>query len=265
LSKRHGATSVQEYRDRGYAPDAVVNYLALLGWALDDKTEFFTRESLIEKFSLKRVSKNPAAFDEEKLRHINAEHFKRLDPMDKARLVYNKLVEKDILPADFHAAEWHLPEGAIGGYTFNGDIDPAHKNELPRLGFIINVMGNRLTGVGDVPQLLRYFFKDDYPRDDDAYEKHLGDPAVAERLERLADAIEQVESFGHADIERAVRGLAADMSIKAGELIHPCRVALTGHAVSPDIFAVIQLIGRSKSIERLRAAARDVRQRQTAS
>jgi glutamyl-tRNA synthetase len=258
LSKRHGATSVQEYRDLGYLPDGLVNYLALLGWALDDKTEFFTRSALIDKFSLKKVSKNPAAFDEEKLRHINAEHFKRLDPMQKVRHVYRKLIEEGILPADFRAAEWHIPDGYNGLSTLNGDTDPSYKDELPRIGFIINVMGNRLAGVGDVPALLRYFFKDDYPRDPEAYSKHLGDPAVADRLERLAGVIESMEVFGHAEIEQAVRGLAEELGMKAGDLIHPCRVALTGHAVSPDIFAVIQLLGREKCVERLRAAAREV-------
>jgi glutamyl-tRNA synthetase len=256
---------VQEYRDRGYLPDAVINYLALLGWSLDDKAEFFTRVSLIEKFSLKRVSKNPAAFDEEKLRHINAEHFKRLDPMDKVRFVYDKLVDEEILPADFRAAEWHSPDGVAGVSGLDGHVDPAHKDELPRIGFIINVMGNRLTGVGDVPRLLRYFFKDDYPRDDEACDEHLGEAAVAQRLERLAGAIEDMDNFTHAEIERVVRDLAGEMGLKAGELIHPCRVALTGHAVSPDIFAVIQLIGRHKSVERLRAGAREVRERQTTS
>ncbi len=255
LSKRHGAASVQEFKALGYSPDGLINYLALLGWALDDKTEFFTRQSLIEKFSLKRVSKNPAAFDEEKLRHINAEHFKRLDPFKKATQVYDKLVEERVLPADFHAGEWHTPDGFNGASVGGGDADPACKDELPRVGFILNVMGNRLGNVNDAPALLRYFFKDDYARDDQAYEKHLGDAAVSQRLERLAGVITAVEPFGHDDIEAAVRALADELGVKAGDLIHPCRVALTGGSVSPDIFAVIQLIGRDKCGERLRAAA----------
>jgi glutamyl-tRNA synthetase len=263
LSKRHGATSVQEYRRAGYLPDGLVNYLALLGWALDDKTEIFTRQSLIEKFSLKRVSKNPAAFDEEKLRHINAEHFKRLDPMERVTLVYDKLVEEGVLPADFHADEWHTPNGFNGTAMPAGVDEPVYKDELARIGFILNVMGNRLAGVGDAPSLLRYFFKDDYARDPDAHDKHLGEAAVAERLEVLAAAIEDVETFGHDDVERAVRALADDLGLKAGDLIHPCRVALTGGAVSPDIFAVIQLIGQAKCVERLRAAARAVAEAQT--
>ncbi|MEJ2722839.1 MAG: glutamate--tRNA ligase, partial [bacterium] len=106
LSKRHGAASVQEFRRMGYLSDSLVNYLALLGWAYDDKTEIFTRESLIKKFSLKKVSKNPAAFDPAKLDYIDGEHFKRLDAMRRVALVYDRLLEEKILPADFHPVEW---------------------------------------------------------------------------------------------------------------------------------------------------------------
>jgi glutamyl-tRNA synthetase len=253
LSKRHGATSVQEYRDAGYLPDAMINYLALLGWSLDGSTEIFTREQLVEKFSLKRVSKNPAAFDQKKLDHINAEHFKMLDPLQKVSLVYRNLVSEGILPADFAPAEYHPGSNGNGGVSLNGEVDPAHQDAIPRIGFIVNVLGNRLTGVDDAVKL-RYFFKDDYDRDAESVRRHLSGPAAADRLVRLADAIEAVTPFTHDAIEAAVRGLAEELGIKAGELIHPCRVALTGQAVSPDIFSVVQLLGKEKSVERLRAA-----------
>lgn len=254
LSKRHGATSVQEYRKLGFSPDGLVNYLALLGWSLDGSSEFFPREVLIDKFSLKRISKNPAAFDLEKLRHINGEHFKQLDPLKKATLVYHKLVDEEILPADFDPPEFTQNDGG-GAINLNGEIDPAHKSAIPRIGFIVNVMGNRLSGVGDVPMMMRYFFKDDYPVDADAVAKHLSPSEVPQRLERLAEVIAQTEPFCHDDIERAVRALAEELAVSAGALIHPCRVALTGNAVSPDIFTVIQLLGRERTVSRLRAAA----------
>ncbi len=103
--------------------------------------------------------------------------------------------------------------------------------------------------------MMRYFFKDDFERDPAAVEKHLRGAGVRERLEKLADVLEGLEAFGHDDIEQAVRGLAADLGVKAGELIHPCRVALTGRSVSPDLFAVVQLVGRERSVARLREAA----------
>lgn len=250
LSKRHGATSVQEYRSLGYLSDGLINYLALLGWAYDDKMEFFTRKSLIDKFSLKKVSRNPAAFDPEKLKHINGEHFKRAEAGMKTALVDSILHDEGVLPADFTVAEW--------SGTRNGSGQAASP-DFQRLAFIINLMGNRLKVAGDAPRLLRYFFKDDYPRDPDAYETHLRGDGTAVRMESLAQTLQGLEPFSRDAIEAAVRSLAEDEGISAGDLIHPCRVALTGTAVSPDIFAVIQLIGRDKSVERLRSAAGEIR------
>jgi glutamyl-tRNA synthetase len=255
LSKRHGATSVQEYRRLGYTPDGLVNYLALLGWSLDGKTEFFARRTLIDKFSLKRVSKNPAAFDTEKLDHINAEHFQRLKPLDKVTLIYQRLLSENVLPADFRVEEWSDPAAADGAIEMDGVSDDAFRAEVPRLGVIINVMGNRLRSVAEAPRRLAYFYKDDYPKNDEVLDKHLAAENTAERLSALADVTGNVEPFNRTEIETAIRNLADTLGIKAGELIHPCRVALTGDDVSPDIFAVIHLLGRKKCVERLRTAA----------
>lgn len=256
LSKRHGATSVQEYARLGYTPDGLVNYLALLGWSLDGQTEFFTRRALIEKFSLKRVSKNPAAFDAEKLDHINAEHFQRLKPLDKVSLIYERLLSEGILPPDFRVEEWSNPTTADAAMELNGVSDEAFRAEAPRLGVIITVMGNRLRSVAEAPGRLAYFYKDDFPKNGEALGKHIAVAGAPERLSALADALGGVTPFDRVEIEAATRGLADKLEIKAGELIHPCRVALTGDEVSPDIFAVICLLGRRKSIERLKTAAR---------
>jgi glutamyl-tRNA synthetase len=254
LSKRHGATSVLEYRRLGYTPDGLVNYLALLGWSLDGKTELFTRKSLVDAFSLKRVSKNPAAFDMEKLDHINAEHFQRLEPMQKVTLIYNRLRAEGILPPDFRVEEWGDTSSA--GYPEVAGVgDNGLREEAARLGVIINLMGKRLRNVSEAPRRLAYFYKDDYAVNDQARQKHLGADEVPARLTALADTIGGVEPFARSEIETAVRELADSLAVNTGKLIHPCRVALTGDDVSPDIFAVIHLLGRNKSVERLRAAA----------
>jgi glutamyl-tRNA synthetase len=254
LSKRHGATSVQEYERLGYTSDGLVNYLALLGWSLDGKTEFFTRSNLIDKFSLKRVSRNPAAFDDEKLDHINSEHFRRLEPLKKISLVYERLARDNILPPDFRVQEWSdAPPGQTGG-DLDGVSDQLFRAEAPRLGVIINTMGNRLRSVSEAGARLAYFYKDDYPRSREAYEKHLSGQNAPEILNRLAHAIETVVPFNRSEIEKAVRKTAEALGVTAGEVIHPCRVALTGDDVSPDIFAVIHLLGRVKSVERLKNA-----------
>ena len=238
LSKRHGAASVQEFRRLAYLSDSLINYLALLGWAYDDKTEFFTRDDLIKKFSLKKVSKNPAAFDSAKLDHIDGEHFKRLDSMKRVALVRDKLTEAGVLPADFQPVEWGAGE----------------REEVSRLAFILKEMGNRVKNIKDVPDKLAYFYKDDFPVDSDAVAKHLSSHENLAYLDTLADRLGALDPFDRTTIEETTRSLAEELGLKAGDLIHPCRAALTGQGVSPDIFSVIHLLGRSKSVERLRAA-----------
>jgi glutamyl-tRNA synthetase len=255
LSKRHGATSVQEFRRMGYLSDSLVNYLALLGWAYDGKTEVFTRESLIKHFSLKQVGKNPSAFDQDKLNFIDGEHFKAMDPMKRAALVFDKLEEDGVLPADFHVREWRNDASPTNAPA---DANAQRRDELPRLAIILKVMGNRLKNLKDAGEMLGYFYKDDYPMDPDAYEKYLSDRDAAGHLRDLAGALSALDSFDRGEIERAARAVADARGIKAGELIHPCRVALTGKSVSPDIFSVIHLLGREKTVARLEKAAEHI-------
>jgi glutamyl-tRNA synthetase len=269
LSKRHGAASVQEFRRLGYLPDSLVNYLALLGWAYDDKTEFFTRESLVKKFSLGKVTKNPAAFDPDKLDHIDGEHFKLLDAMKRVSLVCAKLEEAGLLPPDFRPREWSGKDGAAGD-TADKTGSPAavreeektpaiarYRDEVPRLAFILKVMGSRIRNLKDAPEKLAYFYKNEYPVDAEAVAKHLSGPENRSRVRELAKRLEALESFDPGAIERVTRELAAELGLGAADVIHPCRVAITGHGVSPDIFSVVHLVGREKAVERLRKAARD--------
>jgi glutamyl-tRNA synthetase len=259
LSKRHGAASVQEFRRMGYLSDSLVNYLALLGWSLDGKTEIFSRDSLIKNFSLKRVSKNPAAFDSDKLNHIDGEHFSKLPLMEKVALVFERLQEDNVFPADFEVSEWSITElenGERVSVLEKKSSTPSHyRDELPRLAIIIKVMGNRLKNLKDASELLAYFYKDDYATASDAYDKYLAAPATALHLKKLGERLAALEAFDRSEIERVTRELAEELAVKAGDLIHPCRVALTGKSVSPDIFSVIHLLGQDKSVERLTDAA----------
>ncbi|MDH3215980.1 MAG: glutamate--tRNA ligase [Candidatus Krumholzibacteria bacterium] len=258
LSKRHGAASVQEFRRIGYLRDGLVNYLALLGWAFDDKTEFFTRENLIKKFSLKRVGKNPAAFDPDKLNHIDGEHFKKLSLMEKVVLVFDRLQEHDVFPSDFNVSEWSIAElndRERASVIERKETNNSHyRDELPRLAIIIKVMGNRLKNLKDAPNMLAYYFKDEYPVDHRAYEEHLSNANTAEHLKALAGELWELETFDRSTIEKVARGLAEKRGISAAAIIHPCRVALTGKSVSPDIFSVIHLLGKEKTVQRLGAA-----------
>jgi glutamyl-tRNA synthetase len=259
LSKRHGAASVQEFRRLGYLSDSLVNYLALLGWAYDDKTEFFTRESLVKKFSLGKVTKNPAAFDPDKLDHIDGEHFKLLDAMKRVGIVCAKLEEAGLLPPDFRPREWvgtETPGAGIAADKTGSSAVARYRDEVPRLAFILKVMGSRIKNLKDAPEKLAYFYKNEYPVDSEAVAKHLSSSENRSRLLELAGRFEALESFEPGEIERVTRGLAAELGVGAADVIHPCRVAVTGQGVSPDIFSVVNLIGREKAVERLRKAGR---------
>jgi nondiscriminating glutamyl-tRNA synthetase len=274
LSKRHGASSVTEFRERGYLPDAMVNYLALLGWSLDGKTELFTRKKLVESFSLKRVGKTPSAFDMEKLNWINARHFQSLPTGRKAALVFQEMKRTGLWPADFRMklgreVEFKVIRGAKeeaesartivvgnGSSTENGsDSDHGFVDELPRLIMILQMLGNRLKGVSGVPEQMGYFYKDRFEVDDRAVATHLHSKEVGRNLEGLAGRLLEVESFEPEKIEEAVRSYADELDVPAGEIIHPSRVALTGRAVSPGIFQVMYLLGKEKVVERLRKGA----------
>jgi glutamyl-tRNA synthetase len=261
LSKRHGAVSVDWYAEKQYLPDAMVNYLALLGWSFDDRQELFSRKALIDRFSLKKVSKTPAMFDNGKMEYINAEHFKRLTPAQKVMHVYQVLRDEGYIPGDFHVdLEKPVDLKLIPGTEpLSGDGEKPAGDELGRLYLIIEALGNRLKLLKDVPGQVGYFYRDDYEVDKNAVETHLARKETPGRLGKLADALEGLSYFDREKVEEAVRSLADEMGIEAGELIHPCRVALTGGTVSPDIFQVIVLLGKEKTVERLRKAARATR------
>jgi len=261
LSKRHGATSIDYYRDQYYLPDAMVNYIALLGWSFDGKRELFTFKALIDAFSLKKVSTNPAVFDVTKMEWINAEHLKMLPLQQKVDMVYRVLEAEKLLPPDFEVnlarpVDLKLIAGTepLRVETPGPEkLTPPHENT--RLALIVWVLGNRLKLLKDVPDLLGYFYKDDYRKDETAVRNHLMAKEASARLTALADEYEKLQYFERSAAEETLRSLADRLGVETGELIHPCRVALTGKTVSPDIFWVIILLGKAKTVERLRAAA----------
>ena len=126
---------------------------------------------------------------------------------------------------------------------------------MPRLALIIGALGNRLKLLKDVPDLMGYFYRDDYAKDEAAVQNHLATKAASARLAALAEEYEKLQYFERASVEETLRALADRLGLESGELIHPARVALTGRTVSPDIFWVVVLLGKAKTVERLRAAA----------
>ena len=230
LSKRHGAVSVTAFRDEGILPQAMVNFLALLGWAFDGEREIFTMEELTQVFSLDRVSKNPAIFNYEKLDWMNGEYFRAL-PLE---------VRTDMVAVYLREAG-ALPESAL------------HDREFLRRA--VAAVGDRLKRPRQFLEYAGYLYVDRVQPETEPWAELLAKPLAAARLKKLAEALAKVEPFEHDAIEKATRGVAASEGVKAGEVIMPARIALTGKKVSPGIFDVILLLGRERTVERLRQAA----------
>jgi glutamyl-tRNA synthetase len=231
LSKRHGATSVTAYRDQGLLPDAFRNFLALLGWNPGDDREILSAEELIQAFSLEGISKSNAVFNPEKLRWFNQQYIQRCSA-------------EQLLPhvrEELKRAGWWKEEYETGP----GREWLLRAIELPK---------PRMRSIKDFPARNPAFFSDDYAIDPEAAAKFWKDPALAQLLPALAERLEGVEPFDAAGTEAALRAFAGERGVKAGLLINASRVALTGQGVAPGIFEVMALLGRARSVARLRRA-----------
>ena len=214
LSKRHGAQSVEDFRDEGYIPEALVNFLARLGWAYDDKTEVFSRDELVELFSLDRVSSSPAVFDYQKLAWLNGVHLRNLPPDEYAEGVLTYLRE--------HEIDWD---------------EQLVRQAAP-------LVQEKIETLSQFPDYVRFLFEDVTPD-----ESQLDGRVLAE----AAELLERLEPFDTPMIEAALRELADRLELKPREAFQPIRVAVTGSRVSPGLFESIALLGREKSVARLRA------------
>jgi glutamyl-tRNA synthetase len=214
LSKRHGAASVQELRAAGYLPEAVRNYIALLGWGYDDETTLLSTEQMIEGFGLERVSRNPAVFDEQKLRWMNGRYMREL-PRDE-------LVRR------------------LEQFTGRTGIDGA-----------VAIAQDKMQTLADFEPLCAFIF--DGPADDpDAFERVIGNDAGADKLAAARAALAAVpEPFDKELVEAALRGVVEDRGVKPREVFQPLRVALAGSTVSPGIFETVALLGRDETLRRV--------------
>jgi len=227
LSKRHGATSVTAYRDEGFLPEAFRNFLALLGWSPGDDTELMRTEELVRRFSLQQVSRTNASFDRAKLEWFNAEYL-RSEPLEK------------ILPH----VENELRRSGLWQEAWAG----AEKDWFAR---VVDLLRPRARLLIDFSHWARGFFSDDFDYEPSATRKFLKDERLGELLSQLREVLAGVENWAHDDIERALRGLAERAGVKAGLLINASRVALTGQAVAPPLFASMELLGQENVVTRL--------------
>jgi glutamyl-tRNA synthetase len=229
LSKRHGATSVMEYPRLGYLPEAMVNFLALLGWSPGGDQELMTREELTGRFTLEGISGGNAVFNVEKLDWFNQQYMMRLSGDD--------LVGR-VEPVMREAGLWR---------------DTYSSSERGWLARVLDLLKPRVRRLPDFSSEGTFFFKD-VELDDAAVAKHLKPAGTRPLLQAMIAAIERSSSFTAAELETLVRGLAAERGVKAGALIHATRVAVTGRGNSPGLFEVLELLGCERTLERLAAA-----------
>ena len=228
LSKRHGATSVEAFGELGILPEGMVNFLALLGWALDGKTELFTLAELERVFLLERVNPNPAVFDTQKLEWVNAQHLKRLAEPDRVQRVIGYL--------------------AAHGHDLSG------RSEEWRTMFV-RTLGDRVRTLADAAEVGAFVLVESPVMESEAWLELLAKPGADARLLMLAERVAAEKDWSLASLEAATRSLAAELGVKPGEIIAPARVALTGRKAAPGIFEVMWLLGRERVQARLAAAA----------
>ena len=225
---------VDFYRTVGYLPEAIINYMALLGWSLDDKTEHFSRQELIEKFSLERVVKSPASFDPKKLQAFEDRHFQLLPQQQKIELTTPFLEKVGLVKS------------------------PPTADEQRMIDAVVAAARDRIKVAGDILAFPDFFLKDEeLPYDEAAFEKCLRAGEGRALLSSFRERLAAVESFDVDQLEAAMKQFVADQQIKIGQIIHPVRVALTGKSVGLGLFDTLAILGRERSLRRIdRALAR---------
>jgi len=234
LSKRHGAASVEDFATQGYLPEALFNYLALLGAGYAADEEIFTSDELAERFRIDRVSGNPAVFDEKKLLAINAVYLRRQTPEELAMVAAPMLAESEVA----------TPEEL--------------ERDMPRLTQIMALLRDRLSRTDEIPESAGYFYGAELAYDPVEFEKQLGKEFVRENFPELAERLEALPEWTEEAIEETVRGLAAEREKAARHLIHPLRFVATGRTVSAGLFETLVLLGRERTLLRAQKAIKEM-------
>jgi glutamyl-tRNA synthetase len=233
LSKRHGATAINEYQNEGYLPETVINFLALLGWSLDDKTEIMSREEIIANFSIERVSKTAAVFNKEKLEWMNGVYIRNLSIDD---------FTQRCLPF----VECRLPP------EVKRPIDAGYLRQIAPL------VQERAKTLNEVPQLVDFLFVNKFEYDTIMLQGKLDKVQAVVVLEKSISMLEKLEGWDSDIMEKAIRPLADELSMKAGPFFGVLRVAITGRTASPPLFQTMAVLGRARCMERLKAALQKI-------
>ncbi|AHY47550.1 glutamate--tRNA ligase [Rubrobacter radiotolerans] len=232
LSKRHGAASAEEFAEQGVLPEALFNYLALLGAGYAADEEIFSPDELARRFRIEKVSGNPAVFDETKLLAVNATYLRRKSPEELAMLAAPALAESGVASAD------------------------ELERDMGRLTEIMALLRERLQRTTDIPDAASYFYGDELDYDEEEFEKQFGKPFVRENFSEMVARLKALDRWDDETLEATIRGFAEEKEKGARHIIHPLRFAATGRTVSAGLFETLALLGKERTIKRLEAAER---------
>lgn len=225
LSKRWGDVSITAYREQGFLPEAMLNYLALLGWSLDDKTNIFSIDEAIAAFELGRVNKNPAAFDVTKLEWVNGHYIRSKSPEEIA--------------------------GALAPLCLQAGLPVDSDEGRAKLAAVVPLLTERMKRLTEAPPMIRFLFETPVP--DDKATKAL--EGHGEYLAAVAGSLESIGDWTTENIEAALRALAEEHELKPKQAFQPIRAAVTGTLVSPPLFESLELLGKEATLARLRSVA----------
>ena len=230
LSKRHGAASITEYREQGYLPEAMFNFMALLGWSLDDKTEIMSRQQLIDNFSLERVSQTAAIFNREKLGWMNGVYIRSLTPDDFTRRA--------------------LP-------FLDSGLPTEVKRPLP-IDYVRRIMPlvqERARTLAELPEVTEFFFVDELDYTPDLLiDKNMSPASALKMLQVVQERLEPLGTFDAETLESVLRPLADELGLKTGQLFGTLRIAVTGRTAAPPLFQTMAVLGKERCLKRTRTA-----------
>jgi glutamyl-tRNA synthetase len=237
LSKRHGSTAVRDFRLQGYLPEAILNYISLLGWSYDDKREFFTREELEQVFTLEKINKAPGVFDYKKLLWFNGQYIRKKSNEELSKLLVPYLVEANLVAY------------------------PPTAEQQEIIDSMIPLIAERLKLLSDVAEMTRFLFTEiQIPSTEQMIPKKLDAAKTLEVLEQARELLGQLDESSDEQLEEDFRQSAEELEVKLGAMLSPVRAAVTGSNISPPLFGSLRLLGKSRSLDRLDRAIQQIRE-----
>lgn len=234
MSKRHGATSVDQYRALGYLPEGIVNFLALLGWAPPGEEEIFSREQLIEHFSLDRVAKNPAVFDIDKLNWLNSHYVRQLSPEALAELA--------------------MPHLVAAGYV----TEPVTGDRREWLVQVVGAVQEYVSYAAQVADHVAVFFNDVVQLENEEVAQVLRDPDIPQVMDAFSARLSALETVDEASVKAILKGITKELKLGGNKVYMPVRIALTGTAHGLDLLKLIVLLGKERTLSRLQATLKSL-------